>query len=333
MPVDKITRLMNGRAVFVDVGARGGLPGHWTQAGSALQVVAFEADPTAAQALRALYEQAGARADVVDDAVWNQEGALQFHITRKGGCSSVLEPNRDVLDHFPDAARFDVMSVLDCRCTTMDAVMARLGARPDILKIDAQGGALPVLQGAHACLQSAVCAEIECEFTPLYKGQALFGEVCAHMAERGFDLIDINPFHWRRAEGKAVAGAKGQLMFCDALFLLSPESLADRLTALDEADRHHTILTALLACAVHGLDDLFLAYCGKAGTGPWGEVAESLRIGGRVASLPDFPGRSSLGTILKDLGDQLLRSKGGWGYSESTLGGRVRHPRSRLFQR
>src|SRR5574340_455953 len=90
--------------VLVDVGARGGLSEPWDDAGRHLQVVGFEPDP---DEHRALVASAPPGVTYVPKALSDRPGTLRLNVTRAPRCSSVLTPNREFLDAFPESERFD----------------------------------------------------------------------------------------------------------------------------------------------------------------------------------------------------------------------------------
>src|SRR3989338_6590050 len=90
---------------LVDIGASGGLPKNWESARKHLYTIGFEPDEAAFKDLQnktsnsALYFNVG---------LYNQQTTLDFYSTRSQGCSSIFRPNREFLNQFPAAERFDI---------------------------------------------------------------------------------------------------------------------------------------------------------------------------------------------------------------------------------
>ena len=238
--------------VFVDVGARGEIDRRWIPFKKHFQAVQVEAD-------KAAYEEliAAAASDPtlkpVFAALHNAPGTIKFHITRKGECSSVIPPNREILDRFSDSKRFDVVSTLSLEATTLDIALQRNGINAiDFLKIDAQGSTLPILKGGLQALEGAYGVEVETEFLPMYEGQSLFNEVDCFMRSKGFELFDINRFYWKRPNGGMKVKHRGQLVFADALYLRSPEEFMKRI----DGHAKSKVLKATLASFAYGYTDL-----------------------------------------------------------------------------
>lgn len=62
---------------------------------------------------------------------------------------------------------------------------------------------------------------VEVEFSPLYEGQPLFGEVNEYMKEVGFTLFDINLARLKRKTYKNVY-SRGQIFWGEALYFKDP---------------------------------------------------------------------------------------------------------------
>ncbi len=241
--------------VYVDVGARGGVDTRWKPFRRHFLTLAFEADEAAYQELL-FASKSDPTLRPIFAVLHNRSGEITFHVTRKAAVSSVLPPNREFLDRFPDSGRFDVMRKVRLEATTLDAVLQTNGiSEIDFLKIDTQGSALWVLEGGMQALASAYGVEVEAEFAPLYEGQPLLNELDRFMRANGFELLDINRSYWKRHRGGACGGQRGQLVFGDALYLRSPEQFVKHITDHARAK----IVKATLVCLAYGYLDVAVA--------------------------------------------------------------------------
>jgi FkbM family methyltransferase len=319
--------LRRRRFVFVDIGARAGLPLYWKQMGSLLDAVAFEPDPVEATRLADAFRKDGAVADVVQSAVWDAPGQHTLHITRSPGCSSLYSPNLKFLGAFPDAGRFDVVREVEVTAVRLDSLMPDPVARPfRFVKIDAQGGALKILEGAPTVLQSAIGLEIEVELAPMYDDEPLFGDVDKFLRQQGYELVDLRPTYWRRDAARHIAGFRGQPVFCDTLYLWSPQVFAGQVAAATPEGAAHLCASALLICDVYGLTDWIASYAAAL---PASQDAarrmllDGLSTRGR-SSGPGFPMRFQLGLWLKDVADWLIETRDIWAVPEMRLGSKPR---------
>jgi FkbM family methyltransferase len=311
-----LDRLGDRLVAVADVGARDGVHDRWRAFAPGLRILAFEPDVDEATRLE---QSAPAGLEVVPIALAGSSGTRTLHLTRSPGASSLLRPNRAFLDRFPDARRFDVMSSVEVPTSTLDEVLAERGAGLDFLKLDVQGAVGEILDGAQTCLQSLLGLELELELAPMYEGETLFGEIDERLRGADYDLVDLRPTYWRRREVADAAGTKGQVIFADALYLLSPDVLAER--APDDG----TLTAAMVIAAAYGCREWILSY---AAIEPerFKDIA-ALARSGRLASAPEFRLRHILGLFAKDLGDALLTERSRWAFAEQGFGGAPRFRR------
>ena len=91
--------------------------------------------------------------------------------------------------------------------------------------------------------------EIEVCFAPIRENQPLFHDINKFVTECGFQLFDIKRYYWRRLNTLQNYG-KGQLIFGDALYFRSPESIC-RLSEINESK----IIAGLLLFLSYGYLD------------------------------------------------------------------------------
>lgn len=210
---------------LLDVGAANGAPRRWDAFASLINYVAVEPDPRSAETL-AVNKRSGYRSTTsVPSGLWSERCELQLNLCRKPEVSSILKPNFRFLSHFPDAGRFDIVGHATMNVTTIDAVVAERGTGFDAVKVDVQGAESEVLLGATNALSDVLLIEAEVEFLSLYENQPLFGTICHRLEQQGFEFVDfltLYRWHPRHLDGT------GQLVFADALFMRSPESIKSR---------------------------------------------------------------------------------------------------------
>jgi FkbM family methyltransferase len=182
---------------------------------SPLRVVAFEPD---ARSDGGADKSRGVEVIVIPRAAAATPGPATLYMTRKPRCSSLYEPNRPVVDRYPDAQRYDVVETSVIDCATIDATMAELGLGMDFLKIDTQGTELDVLRGGAHCLADCLGLEVEVEFQELYVGASVFRDIDAYVCSHGLELFDLRRTFFPRGQQPSARQAKGQLVFGDALY-------------------------------------------------------------------------------------------------------------------
>ena len=213
---EAVTNLLAGeRICIVDVGAADGLAKRWGSIAGCLHVVAFEPDSRS----DATHDSAiGAEVTVVPQAASSEKGVGTIYLTRKPRCSSLYEPNMDIVNRYPDSERYDVLQTSQVDCTTIDIVMQEMSIDMDFLKIDTQGAELDCLRGAQESLHNCLGIEVEVEFQQLYTGASVFRDIDAYIARYEFELFDLRRTFFPRLVLEGIDQVKGQIIFGDALY-------------------------------------------------------------------------------------------------------------------
>jgi FkbM family methyltransferase len=144
------------------------------------------------------------------------EGILPFYKTRNQAASSLLPPEEFIMklsvNHNYD------YEILEIPVTTIDLLIRKkIIERPDIMKIDVQGGELAVLKGAESFLrnQDVLLIYLEITHAETYKNQSVFSELITFLTEMNYILWDLLPF---------VYTVTGRIWYSNALFLSSNAS-------------------------------------------------------------------------------------------------------------
>lgn len=221
--VSETAAMLDGATLtLLDVGAANGAPLRWDPYASLIDYVAVEPDPRSAETLASNKKSGYRSSSTITSGLWSESCELQLNLCRKPEVSSVLKPNSQFLAHFPDAGRFDVVDCTSMKVTTIDAVVDERGISFDAVKVDVQGAELQVLLGAKKALADVLLIEAEVEFVPLYENQPLFGTICHELGRQGFEFVDfLTLYRWHPQH----LDGTGQLVFADALFMRSPESI------------------------------------------------------------------------------------------------------------
>lgn len=211
---------------LIDIGASGGIHPRWNKLPCDLRAVLFEPDPEEYARLKA---KAPDNWTVLQSALSHCSGHVFFNLTRKPQVSSVYTSNRDILDRYPDARRFDTMASVKILTDTLDNQLEGHGIKDvDFIKIDVEGHALPILQGSVETLKDVIGVEVEVDFLPTRRGQCLFPEIHVFLTSLGFELMDLRRYFWRRVATANYGNTiKGQLAIADALYLRPPAVFTD----------------------------------------------------------------------------------------------------------
>jgi len=248
--------LESSPVVLADIGAAGGIHERWNQLGSSLQVMGFEPDQRAFSDLQQNNQMVW-----INAALSEHEGEATLLVTRHQTNTSLLQPNRAVIDRiYQNPADFDVVKEIIVPCTTLDKASLSSGVAPTALKIDTQGTELSILMGSLQCLKNSLLViELEVEFIELYKDQPLFADVDSFLRQQGFILFDLgNLLMLKRGAYGFSEERKGQLIAADALYFKSPDNLVEQITSLNHQQAMGLLIQYCAVSAVYGYKNLAL---------------------------------------------------------------------------
>jgi FkbM family methyltransferase len=200
-----VNRGGHGIVGLIDVGSVGSLPQPWNKRCDLLShVMKFEPRDPRGEARHVV---------TIDAALWNESGKRPFYVYSgsQGEGSSLFRQNvayvHDNIEDLKtrgsatlartwfDRARLD--HVEEVECTTLDQVLGGRSEPYHVLKVDAQGAELQILEGGIIFLTTGNCLALHLElFTvPLYEGIALRQEVIDFVDNLGFELVKQFPPH------------------------------------------------------------------------------------------------------------------------------------------
>lgn len=180
---------------LLDIGAAGGIQSRWEKVSKYLNYIGVEADPRSNKGLEDNHKFKNTK--IIDTFAWSEEKEIEFNLCKKPMVSSAYKPNRELLDQFSNADRFDIVKkeLLQAKPLFKDKGCKEI----DFIKLDIQGGELNALKGLEETLDKCLGMEIEVEFSEIYKSQPLFGDVHNFLESKGFYFFDfINLNRWER---------------------------------------------------------------------------------------------------------------------------------------
>ncbi len=279
---------------IVDIGAAGGLDQRWRKNLPNLTAILFEPDPESYVRLQSI---SGERDIICNTALYSSQTTLDFFVCRDSECSSIYRPNRSLLEHFPQAERFDIVKTSAVPVDTLKRQLFKAGvARTDFIKLDVQGAELDILQGTDSFLPTTLGLQIEVAFQEIYSKQPLFHQVHQYLTERGFALIDLQKTYWSLNLPQFSSDYnKGQLIFGDALYFRLPQSLLS-----DDKFNPNDLSRAIMLYLCYGYTDLaqhlltLMQSKGRVDTADSIHLAQLIAKKRQQSPLPLFRGRSRL---------------------------------------
>lgn len=315
--------------VLVDVGASGGLEPNWQSAEKYLQIIGFEPDEREFSNLEKTANNNVKYVKYLNTGLYKEKTSLDFYLTKKQQTSSIFKPNREFLDKFPEAERFDIVGSAKIETDTLDhqfKINNIEGA--DFIKIDTQGSELFILQGATETIRNYVFGlEVEVEFVELYQNQPLFADVDSFIRKEGFQLFDIQGGYWKRTIGKDYGKKRGQLIFGNALYLRKSEAFNEVIDKIqDNIAKKSKALKAISICVLYGYYDYALEVLDITSNlfdkTERQTVEEMIKRNVRYENkiIPNFKGKGRIANVFYFLWELLRLTHNGWATVDRKLG-------------
>ena len=237
----EILRTARTKPVCIDVGSAGGFHHRLEAVRSEIEIIGFDADPGECEKLNARVAE-GERH--INAAIGRDNEKITLELHKKRKTSSCYKTDTGRIRYFADAARLDPDGEISFTTRSLDSVCASEHiSRIDYIKVDVEGHELAVLEG---CGKQYLMAEVEVGYHPFRQGACSFDQIMKHMRERGYILLDLRRTYWSPSCAGLLRnyGAKGFLIFGDALFCLDPflESNHAALASVDARARYLALL-------------------------------------------------------------------------------------------
>lgn len=234
----------NRPPVLVDVGASGAPPSVWRPIARHSLYVGFDPD---ARDFHETDDGGFARRIVINKAVVSAPAiATDVFLTSFPHCSSTLPPDRDALQHYLFSNLFAVEQTVNVSATTLPEIISELNlSNFDWLKLDTQGTDLRLFNSLPAPQRDRLLAvDVEPGFIDAYIGEDLFIDSHRAIISEGFwlsrlevlgnirlrrdTLAHILHRDARLSEKKVAAAVRPSPCWCEARYLRTVESLAER---------------------------------------------------------------------------------------------------------
>jgi FkbM family methyltransferase len=183
-----------------DIGAHvGQTAARFIAAFPSAQVYSFEPDPCSFAQLRMLADRV-TRIDAVNAAVGDIDGEATLFVNNFDQTNSLLKAAPGAQQYLLVRSGLALQSEAKVPVLTLDRFCTDRGIdRIDLLKLDAQGYELRVLDGARGLLDGLAVPLIYVEvcFVRFYEHQPLFPEIYQYLFDRGYRLVWLydNNFH------------------------------------------------------------------------------------------------------------------------------------------
>jgi FkbM family methyltransferase len=173
-------------------------------------VFAFEPIPSSFSQIE-LRARDNPRIYPVNEAMAEKVGTAKFHISQWHDASSLMQPKKtgSTFDEYTASC-----SSIEVKVNTIDNFCAQNKIEKiDILKMDAQGAELKILEGAKESLDRRMIKLIytEVSFLEIYVGAVRFDQLMSFLVDHGFRFHNLYGLNHNQ---------KGELTQADAIFVL-----------------------------------------------------------------------------------------------------------------
>lgn len=203
-----------------DVGATGGPEERWKKWLHHCHFYTFDPDPRA--------KEWSSSATNFPLGLWSEPCEKKLYLMKYPQASSLFEINHEALDCFLNAPLHNQVGSESIQLDTIDRLLNN--SPIDFLKIDAEGSELEILKGgSHALQEKCLGLQIEVAFCRRHKGAPLFSDLDPLIREHQFELFQLQREHWIRKNNLFSLDASYQLIWGNALYLLSKRAFLKRL--------------------------------------------------------------------------------------------------------
>lgn len=252
LPRKRLLREFMGseRLLLADVGDTGNPKGVWREAKEFCSFILFDPDP------RASLQSSDQQASVYPAGLWSTRATKTLSLAVNPEASSVFPFNDELLADFLNAPSHKVVGQQEIVLDSMENVLCPGAQLPDFIKVDAEGADLDILKGAERYLrQSCLGVFIEVSFAERHKGAPFFSETDTFMRSHNFHLMDLYLERWVRANNVSRLFSRPQLIWGDALYVVSRQEFMHRLRTAEPGMRWGLFAKFLFVLLLYQLHD------------------------------------------------------------------------------
>lgn len=238
----------NNKLIIVDVGSTGGLSPLWSNIEEIVLCYTFDPDSRAVKSLHKYIK-------IFNCALWSSKRKLNLHLTKFPDASSIYHPNNEFLKSFLNYNDHHVEKIVKIHTKKMDDVFLNEKS-PDFIKIDTEGADLEILKGSKFNLENNILGiQSEVQFIERNIGSPLFGEIHDFLLKKGFWIMDLKKESWIRKNSLYRANSKPQLIWGDAIYMISDDEALKRGSKMSNNDRTFFLVKIILISLIYGFHD------------------------------------------------------------------------------
>lgn len=237
--------------VIADVGAAYGTDTRWIPIENYSRFVTFEPD------VRSQDYTKTSKTVTFATGLSDHQTEQPLYLTKLPAASSLYPLNGEHLRNFANYEWHEVVGSMPIQLDTLDNCLAQQPElQTDFLKIDVEGADLDVLKGGVNTLTNSILGlQIEVSFIERHKGAPFFSETDEFLREHHFNLFILAREHWIRNNKVYGVNSNPQLIWADAVYLLSKNQFIERIKLVKPEERTGLLTKFLVILLAYGIHD------------------------------------------------------------------------------
>lgn len=238
---------------LVDVGATGGIDGNWYEIRDYCHYITFDPDP------RAQIVNYSAKHTNYNIGLWSKKDTPKLYLTKLPVASSIYQHNLETLSSYLNDW---CHQIVDYSKIEVNSLENTLKTNPDFIKIDAEGADLEILKGGEKFLKtSCLGIEVEVSFINRHKNAPYFSDIDSFLRDHDFVLMDIQTEKWIRKNNVFSTKTNPQLIWGNAIYMLSKKILLKRIQTLNISQRNIIFIKYITILLMYRFHDYAIEIC------------------------------------------------------------------------
>ena len=220
-----------------------------------LYVITFDPDP------RSFTPKTNGKFENFPIGLWSKKDLKKLYLTKFPQASTLFELNEKNLSSY---LNFPCHKNIGQENLKVDAMVNILGKNiyPDFIKIDAEGSDLEILKGAEKYLStSCLGVQVEVSFINRHINAPYFSDIDQYLRKREFILMNIETEKWIRKNNIFGCISNPQLIWGNAVYMLSIEAFIERVSLLSNKKRENLLSKFITILLVHRFHDYAYSLC------------------------------------------------------------------------
>ncbi|MFA6119451.1 MAG: FkbM family methyltransferase [Parachlamydiales bacterium] len=247
--IDHIKDLLKENICLVDVGSTGGVEEHFKEIEEILHVITFDPDP------RAETIKTKGKFENFNIGLWSSKDVKKLYLKRYPQASTFYDLNEKLLFGFLNSFCHENVGEENFEVNSLENILLSKNIYPDFIKVDAEGSDLEILKGSEKFLSnSCLGVQAEVSFADRHLNAPYFSDIDQYLRKFGYVLMNLESEKWIRKNNVFSPTSNPQIIWGNAVYVLSINEFSRRLSILDEEKRQQIIIkfiTLLLIFKFH----------------------------------------------------------------------------------